>query len=332
MYNFFLEWPGHRVIVLDTRTHRGYSASDLRHAELLSITALREQVTNLLVPHPNNLMTIMVSPAPVLGLRLMEEFVQPILELKSVFFADAEAWGLNQIGFQRFLRALTAVSPLVLLSGDVHYGMSVRCHFWEDAIRPPSQAIFAQLTSSALKNEAIITYIPHMLGENILGDTEFFGWNNTGGNLRVLSAKGVSLSRTAKPLVMPKQEFLAAETEADWRYRLEFMTDTERQGILTTPPPLTTKPSATDRRGALGVYHQISQFVQNLLSLKAYGRQCVGVNNIGEIKFEGSLSSTTFLKVHHRLWWRVPGEAPQPLTHHVIDLTQAGTKPTMERL
>lgn len=182
-YNPYPEGEGFfKLIALDTRTWRGFPDEhwagryDLHlkdafnfteskvntrvaPAALIHTRALPRQLTEQL---STDLLNIVISPAPVFGLPLVEDALQRHLVLReSPEVADYEAWQGNPDAFKAFQAALTLQNPrtVVLLSGDVHYAYSNYLEFPDAA----EGARLVQLCSSSLRNETAMT--------EFLGDT-----------------------------------------------------------------------------------------------------------------------------------------------------------------
>lgn len=151
-WHYRLAGPAHQLIVLDTRTWRGYPGTQKGEAALIG-TAARQDQLNAWVEAGSTLATIVVSPAPVVGVPLVEEIAQRVLAAnKGPEAADLEAWGGDRAAFEAFLNELAAFGKVVLLSGDVHYAFTNNiAYFRDDAMRPPARIV--QLCSSALKNQ-----------------------------------------------------------------------------------------------------------------------------------------------------------------------------------
>lgn len=138
-----------RLVFLDTRTRRWRSESNLRHPSgLMDWEALSELQTELL----NHKAVILVSPAPVFGVKLIEVVQRVFTLLGKPLLVDAENWmaheGTANVILNIFSHTKTPAN-FVILSGDVHYsfvyGIQLRTqagtpHIW-------------QVTSSGIKNE-----------------------------------------------------------------------------------------------------------------------------------------------------------------------------------
>ncbi|GAB1545262.1 hypothetical protein NUACC21_79380 [Scytonema sp. NUACC21] len=144
-WHYTVRGPGFEVIVLDTRTWRGFPGEkDFHFPALLSREGFDEQISK--VPRPDDTkVTIVVSPSPVIGLPFLET-VQKIAKNMAeklgtaAWGFDPEAWGLEETAIERLLArlALRALpnqkSRVIFLSGDVHYSFAARLQY--SATRP----------------------------------------------------------------------------------------------------------------------------------------------------------------------------------------------------
>ena len=186
-FNYHLDLAGVRLVVLDTRTHREYGSPN-GPPGLLTDQALDDQLPISLTDDVPLL--IVVSPAPVLGPRLMEEVAQPtgirVYDLYQMafmnksqasaigvdttkpfgdLFLDAESWSARPVAFERFLDRLTRCPQVVVLAGDVHYAASFAMDYTrfevptveggvpspDPAPKSPSSRV-VHFTSSAIRN------------------------------------------------------------------------------------------------------------------------------------------------------------------------------------
>jgi hypothetical protein len=137
------------LVVLDTRTRRWRSEIDLkRPSGLLDWEALSELQQDLL-DHPS---AIIVSPAPIFGVKLIETVQRVFSAFGYPLLVDAENWmahrGAAQVILNIFRHSRTPGS-YVVLSGDVHYSF-----VYEVQIRHRQQGPkIWQITSSGIKNE-----------------------------------------------------------------------------------------------------------------------------------------------------------------------------------
>jgi len=145
-------WPV-RIVLLDERTVREYPRLDSRAARI-SRAALAVQL-----PPPTSAVpfTIVVAASPVFGSDLVEHVIQPLLNVllaagaRGARFADFESWSAVPANHQDLLARLAAHHPVVILSGDVHYGFTARVTRTEGGVT--TRAV--QLTASAAKNTEV---------------------------------------------------------------------------------------------------------------------------------------------------------------------------------
>ncbi|MFC6296273.1 alkaline phosphatase family protein [Pseudomonas sp. CCM 7893] len=137
------------LVVLDTRTRRWRSEFNLKQPSgLLDWEALSELQQELL-DHPS---AIIVSPAPVFGVKLIETVQKAFSWCGYPLLVDAENWmahrGAAQVILNIFRHSRTP-GNYVILSGDVHYSF-----VYEVLIRHRNAGPkIWQITSSGIKNE-----------------------------------------------------------------------------------------------------------------------------------------------------------------------------------
>ncbi len=204
-WHYRVNTPGVEILGLDPRTVRdfdfggsGIDIQDMRDAPagLISKSSLPEQIPEraeyLQASSPtfseDSLgISIVLSPSPVMGYPLVEEFAQPAInfiqdvlgddwavptsieedESAHRFTRDPEPWSYVPEALEALFARLATRPHVVALSGDVHYSFSSALTYWSwpgtefdhstTPVRPttPSNvqvSRFALLTSSAFKN------------------------------------------------------------------------------------------------------------------------------------------------------------------------------------
>lgn len=137
------------LVVLDTRTRRWRSEFTLKQPSgLLDWEALSE-LQQALLDHPS---AIIVSPAPVFGVKLIETVQKIFSWCGHPLLVDAENWmahrGAAQVILNIFRHSRTP-GNYVILSGDVHYSF-----VYEVLVRHRNAGPrIWQITSSGIKNE-----------------------------------------------------------------------------------------------------------------------------------------------------------------------------------
>jgi len=138
-----------RIVVLDTRTHRWRSEIRRSHPSGLmdweSLTDFQQEVMNQEA-------VVVVSPAPMFGVKLIEMIQQVFTFFGKPLLVDAENWmahrGAANVLLHIFGHPRTP-RHFVILSGDVHYSFAydVRLRHKKNGPR------IWQITSSGIKNE-----------------------------------------------------------------------------------------------------------------------------------------------------------------------------------
>jgi hypothetical protein len=177
-------YPGSpfKVISLDTRNHRGFPTRLWAARANLPITTgfpdgpqiggyvaaanliQPDELTRQLIDRfQDGMLHLVVSPAPVFGLPLVEDLFQRLSALSSgPEVSDFEAWQGNPDGFQRLADAMLG-HDIVLLSGDVHYAYSNILTVHTPGGGTPPQPIM-QLCASSFKNETGLTRLIGQVG------------------------------------------------------------------------------------------------------------------------------------------------------------------------
>ncbi|WP_432458839.1 alkaline phosphatase D family protein [Agarivorans sp. QJM3NY_25] len=137
------------LIVLDTRTHRWRSERKLSAPSGLmdwqALTDLQQQLLGLDA-------VIMVSPAPIFGVKLIEAIQRLFTWLGKPLLVDAENWMAHPGSANALLnlfRHPNTPRHFVILSGDVHYSFAYRIELRGQNAGPD----IWQITSSGIKNQ-----------------------------------------------------------------------------------------------------------------------------------------------------------------------------------
>ncbi|WP_213999002.1 alkaline phosphatase D family protein [Arsukibacterium sp.] len=150
----FNQWQYHwptspPLLVLDTRTRRWRSEVALdKPSGLLDWEALTELQQNLIGYDA----VVLVSPAPVFGVKLIEGLQRLFTLLGKPLMVDAENWMAHRgtaYALMNLFRHPKTPKHFVILSGDVHYSFVYEVNL-RGRVRGPD---IWQITSSGLKNE-----------------------------------------------------------------------------------------------------------------------------------------------------------------------------------
>lgn len=210
----------HEVIVLDTRTWRGYppksEKGSIAPPRLLCPTAFKQQLQEPLefsdrlkqTGESEIELTFIVLPTNLVSLQIIDVVQRLELEKGNVFNSDVgDAWNFNVVALSRFLtEVFQRRQVVVVLSGDIHYGATIRLSYWfhphhkrtqtwgertghksdstdlSASTTPLSQrtsrlspaspipnhaGVLAQLTASAFKNGELKTYVIHTKAKSL---------------------------------------------------------------------------------------------------------------------------------------------------------------------
>jgi hypothetical protein len=267
------------VVVLDTRTRRGYPETEGDESPgLLGEEALDRALPAAGADRERPL--LVVSPAPLVHV--------PFARLEradlDMFTADRELWENRPEAFRALLERLAEVRRrVVVLCGDVHLGFTVR--MVGRAGDADHVATIVQAASSPLKNE-------------------------TEGKRR-FHAEGYELVRgdvLAEPM---RVEGLR------WTHAMEFLlADDDGPRVAAAPAAGTPyPPPGPGRDAALAAHLEGPGDARAYRGPWGDGKEVVGANNLGEITFRGDGPDA----VVHELWWHLEGdEHPFPLTRWVV--------------
>jgi hypothetical protein len=163
--------------MLDTRTRRAYDSD--RSAARLIDRAERDRVKRLCEQAgiPPGGPVILVSAVPVFGLEIQERRQKYLAGKLGPYAIDFEAWHSNLRGFVDFMELLVhelGLRRVIVLSGDVHYGLNVRATFSIDS----DELEIAQLVSSSFRHGgALAKSGMHLLGRLVRSRHERVGWD-----------------------------------------------------------------------------------------------------------------------------------------------------------
>lgn len=142
-------WPtSPKLLVLDTRTQRWWSESNSnKPSGLMDWESLTELQQTLI----NEPAVVLVSPAPIFGVKLIEAIQRVFTRLGKPLMVDAENWMAHPGSANYLLNLFThrqTPQNFVILSGDVHYSYAYHVKIKR---RRNSPDIW-QITSSGLRN------------------------------------------------------------------------------------------------------------------------------------------------------------------------------------
>jgi hypothetical protein len=298
VWNYTIESNCHEVIVLDTRTWRGY---DLHRTEidppmLLSPTAFDRQLIQPLQATSVTTatrQTFIIAPTNLFSLagldwihhrELKFHLADPRLHT-GIFATDVgDAWNINTLALARLLTTLFAHRDrVVVLSGDIHYGAVARLSHHQ--LGENSSSVLVQLTASALRNESLRTKLLHIH----LKDWWFpepirnsIGWNQP-------------------PQMLPFRSRLSSDdlnTPHDWDCTLEWIPRNR-----STVAGFARRSSGLMPIRSTSVCSQLKQLLQRSIWWNSRwwqdGREVVGLNNLAVVQYRSQ-------QIVQDLYWRAP--------------------------
>lgn len=338
-WHFDIAFPAYRLIVLDTRTHRGFDSP------LAAPRLINDSHMGLQLPAPTvSKLTIVVSPAPIVGYLPVEYMLQGAVAgaaaathfsltgflrnpARAVIFyvlteafdvgtksrrflmslLDFEAWGYHEGAFQEVIRRLSGYGQVVVLSGDVHYSYSNYTHYWNDRVGQVAKATIAQLCSSAAKNNEFKPDLVEKAATTAidigpLNDFTFLGSQISFGKYDIRDwFSGTSVA-----------------TAPHWQYRIRFVSDRREQ-------------SKRGFSGGAAISSKQGLSEEARARIENGSRLVLARDSIGVVSFDWT--TTTTAKVRHELHWSPTGgdptvSPPAAAAHtlHEIALTLPGAR------
>lgn len=320
-WDWTVDGPEHRIIALDTRTHREFSSSGRRGVALLSQPELQRQLTAQR-PTDTSKLCFVIAPAPVVGHPLLEERLQPAKAwAKGSRAADNEAWAVNRSSFEDVLRRLAEFGRVVILSGDVHYAYTNHTAYFGAHGLPPARIV--QLCASASKNADSQTRLLQTAGMAGMAQRGWFGLSTplTDEEEKVLTRAMLAGSvqnpkaldwryayfqlwveeRFDPPPVIPSgfwfsdraveevRRIVARAGSDGWQYQVTFVGEIPRLDLtnFSLPATLTLSPVLFELVKRLGLW-------------------VVGEPNVGQVKLRMN-QGLSRLEIVHRIFWHAPG-------------------------
>jgi hypothetical protein len=313
----------HQVFVLDCRTRRSF-VNRVSPPGNVGLTAQKEQIPDT-PPGEKKDVYIVVSSLPVIGPPIFDELFAPLLFRAFDFIKEGdlqadrgtkrmpgtnpdaeEAWCFDPKLFEALLKRLLPYSPVVFLSGDVHYSASNAMSYWKLGTTDPAR--FIQFTSSGMKNimpEPIrfvsrTFALAQKMARASVG-AERLAWNNSGDVLTIPANANVSPKLTSalrqSPILIPTTGWRGSTVKVapDWSWRVAPLRDTRAEADR---PPLTRADSLfpddpTKTNSDIGAALNFEQYHR---VAGRHARQFEKLRNSRQVLFASSLGLVTFQK------------------------------------
>ncbi|WP_028064029.1 hypothetical protein [Solirubrobacter soli] len=358
IFNFTVEGPGHQVIFTDTRTWRSFPLGGSEAPDLLPPEQIAAQISQIQPPTAGRaLIVVLTTNAPPVEPIRSATRHEWITNHVSHFPDVHEAWDLPSTAFDRLIKALSdrlptvageLRGPVILLSGDVHFGFASRMLYkaakrFEDTGTKPATAVVAQLVSSSLRKQTQstldlgtqgYTYAPKWFIKPLMGphETEYYaGWNVPPGavvkavRIQVTGPKFVDMS-LRKSGTLKLEPAFRPKTVPDHIYQLDYLLTTKGASTPQAPAPLPALPSGgtpDQRKQALQAFNVATGNYRQYNTDSAFTREIVGVNNVGEVTFEWPDGDRK--KVIHTVRWIDPRSNQLRFVDYAVDLDPNST-------
>jgi hypothetical protein len=285
-WNFIIHSHCHEVIVLDTRTWRGYPIGEKATTPpmLLSPQAFQKQLALPLkeIAESSHKATFVIAPTNLFGLKIIDRIHHWQLRRNKVFATDVgDAWNINMEALAQLLLTLFRHRDrIVVLSGDIHYSAATRLVY--SSVDSRQESVLVQLTASAIKNEEVITEILHTRLKHWLlpeRTRHWIGWNEPMDMLEYEKKdrkKWRAAQATHQGSITPDPP--------DWHCTLEWIKREPAQ-LVSFQESLSWLVSPW-RRAKLAKWWRSLMFWRTLWFKD--GQEVVGVNNLAFVHFEGA--------------------------------------------
>ncbi len=325
----------HEVIVLDTRTWRGYPPeSAIAPPMLLTHKGFEEQIqqplreTELLNKTGEFAIeaTLVVVPTNLVGLWIIDAVQRRDVEQGKVFNSDAgDAWNFHELAFVKLLSEFFKQRDrVIVLTGDIHYAGAVRLSYWSDChfgdsrpnIEPLTRenyqsncqySVLAQLTASAFINEEWKTHLIHTKIKSLFPERshECLGWNEP---LELMKISRGGRKKALAAAVRNRQSL------PDWGYRIDWV---KRQKARVFVKHENGEPSSRSHKNKqLPLLHRLWNLIALLWRNRwlQEGDEIVGYSNIAIVSFQWPADGDGEKAVMQNVYWR-PLWAPDSVVY-----------------
>ncbi len=317
-WHYRISGPVHEVLVLDTRTQRGYPMDQAADAppHLLSPTAFRQQLSTQLdadaalsTAKPTPKITFIVSPTNVFTLEILDHIQRlGILQNKTYDMDIGDSWNLESVARLRLMRTLfDDRQQVVILSGDIHFGAALRVDYWHQPndtaqtftrSQNPPDACLVQLVASAICNSELLTEVLQTKIKLPFSERVRYwvGYADENREMEITPGFWRSVAQFIQKSANPKTR-RQRPRPIHWGYRSQWL---HRQ-----PAQSPTWPQTPDWRRSVQNRDRQSVGLRRLWHWRwlQEGKEVVGSNNIGLVQFSGSDELPI---VVYDLYWYAP--------------------------
>jgi hypothetical protein len=291
-WHYRVQGIAHEVLVLDTRTQRGYPRDQATDAppHLLSPKAFKQQLRSMLKAKDLDdqsapKITFIVSPTNVFSLEILDLVQRLGLKYNKTYDMDiGDSWNLGAAARSRLMQEIFSQRQrVIVLSGDIHFGAALRVDYWHQPLetdmaftRSSSRpdACLVQLVASAVCNSELLTEVLQTklklpLSERI---RHWVGYSDQAEEIEITPSLGKSIAQWLNPQKTQPARHIS------WGYRSQWL---HRQPARR--PPWQQNPNWLQ---PLLLHPRHPNLLQRLWHWRwlQEGREVVGLNNIGLVQ------------------------------------------------
>ncbi len=375
-FGFSVDGPAHRLLAIDTRSHRDFP-SDFGPPALIRPEQIADQIPA--GPLPAGLrVLLLLSPAPVVHPPLIDSIGQPnaaaVLDLRGALgyarrdvqkedvehpegrrpdplgligssAAEVELWYNDARAYEGLLARLSDYPRVVILSGDVHFSVSMALDTWLAKNLPGAASRIVQLTGSAARNHwgGIVALVlrafrpfQDLIALNVPNTQLTWQQSAPAPVEGAESNRYLELKLQQDPVRVPAAGWPPGATQTrpvDFAYRLELLSDERPDGERSTQLGSLLAPfAAIDPINPLPGYAATLARHQAGMRNSAQVRTLVYPHNISEVTFEDDGGQLRVVHdIHGRLAHADAGVRGELLTRHVTTLEpSADPRPQIE--
>lgn len=311
-WHYPVSGAAHEVLVLDTRTQRGYPIDQPADAppQMLSPTAFVQQLQSMLQAAAAEKITFIVAPTNVFTLEILDHIQRLGQRFNKAYKMDiGDAWNLESATRLRLLQELLHDrSQVIILSGDIHFGAAVRVDFWRKPrsnvsqfpqLKTPPDACIVQLVASAICNSELLTEILQTKIVFPLSERFRYWVSYIDGNKEIEITPGLWRSlqrwtdrwRDRRPSLRP----------ISLGYRSQWLTRQSAQiPTWKSVPPWLQQLQQKQKPNIISRFWRW-RWLQE-------GKEVVGINNVGLVQLHQTNTAAT--SVIYDLYWYAPWKQP----------------------
>jgi len=350
-WNFAIDGPAHRVIACDTRTRRTFSGPVSPPIQLAD--AERDFQIPAGPAEAGVEMVMVVLSQPALDPVALGELTQGLISrgasagasianrmespdkiaLTGLESLDYEGWGARPANAARLLDRLATYKRVMILSGDVHFAVTLGLQFWRKGQGLVSE--IGQFTSSAIQYitfpEVVVPLVGQGWANALIGrgyPFDVFVWTDPADapvTFATLPSRGVRRRMLQRPVLLAGLYLPEGASEAippDFVWSLQLLSDQRPDGERpepVRPEALTAEFDADDPLHGEHGYSALSRRHQNAVRKHSNTRTLGMFNKVARLTFahDGNrlLARSDLISIDH---FKPTTSAPEPFTRHEL--------------